>query len=97
MKLKTFEHVNTSSRTEYVVFDQNNNFIESFYVDYLNENGEIDKDFDLNESILKREKYKNANVVYVSVNLSSKRLRVSLTITVSPVEPDFDDDFVIRG
>lgn len=81
MKLSSFNRVNTNPRTEYTVFDAADHVIDSFKVDYLDENGKTFEKLDtLLNQITKREKYSKATVEFVYVNPVSGRLSVTLVV-----------------
>ena len=74
MTLKQFEKVNAATHTRYTVFDANNEYVESFSVNYCS-------GVSFEESvagIIKRSNYKNATVEYVAYS----RIFAALTVTI---------------
>lgn len=73
MTLKQFEKVNCEVRNEYIVFDDAGEYIETFKVNYVDD--DIDK---TNRAILRRFMYDNATVKHVSVNTATHFLSVTI-------------------
>ena len=74
MTLKQFEKINVAIRTRYTVFDANNEYVESFVVNY---GSGVPLD-ELGAAIIKRSDYKNAMVE----NVSYSRVFDALNVTV---------------
>ena len=79
MTLKAFDKVNISGRTHYTVKDANDNYIESFTVDYGKSNP------DLNNGILKKLDYisRGAKVEYVTSLSGESGVALDVTLVVT--------------
>lgn len=73
MTLKQFEKVNAEVRTEYTVFDENGEYVETIKVNYIED--DVHK---TGAAILRRDKYAGFTVRHVTVNTATKFLSVSL-------------------
>lgn len=73
MTLKQFDKVNADVRTEYTVFDENGEYVETIKLNYLDD--DVSKTA---AAILSRDKYNGYTVRHVTVNTATKFLSVSI-------------------
>lgn len=79
MKLKDFEKVNAATRTRYTVYDDNEEYVESFDNYILDEKGNAIHDDDATFFAYSQlRKYQNATVKHVSFSKVFKALTVTI-------------------